>query len=281
MNDRVNIIFKPTCFIFIFALLWACNPDEDYIKLKGSDTVLPIAQKEAEVYLAQHPDASITVTGGGSGVGIAALIDGTTHIAMASREIKIAEELRLQNTDQEVRETIVAYDALAVVVHPDNPMEQITRKQLEYIYSGKVKNWKEIGGPDMTLVSYARETSSGTYEYFKEVVLENREYAPSVLSLNSNGAILQSVSQTPGAIGYVGLAYLNDQIKALSVSFNEKDNFVAPTVENSKKKTYPISRPLYFYYLDQTRERIEPFLSFILSDKGQQIIKNLGYVPIN
>ncbi len=257
----------------------ACQRNENFVKVKGSDSVLPISQKEAEVYMDTYPDRGITVTGGGSGVGIAALIDGTTHIAMSSREIKIAEKLRLQDTGKELVEAVIAYDALAVVVHPSNPIDQLKRAAIEGIYTGKISNWKELGGPDRKIVAYARETSSGTYEFFKEAVLDRKEYATNILSLTSNGAIFQSAKQTEGAIGYIGLAYISEGVKTLEVSFDEGKNYVAPTFENAKSKLYPISRPLYYYFTEDNQERIQPFLDFVGSETGREIIANIGYVP--
>ncbi len=268
------------CICTLCSLL-ACQRSQDFIKIKGSDSVLPISQKEAEVFMEKFPQSVITVTGGGSGVGIAALLDGTTHIAMSSREIKMAERLRLQDTASEVIETVVGFDALAVVVHPNNPITQLTRTQIAGIYTGEIKNWKELGGKNQKIVPYARETSSGTYEFFKEIVLGNREYHNAVLSLSSNGAIMQSAQQTEGAIGYIGLAYLNPSVKALLISFDEGKTFVAPTFENAQQRTYPILRPLYYYYIAQHQARIKRYLNFVFSPQGQSIIKTIGYIPAN
>ena len=186
-------------------------------KLKGSDTLLPLVQKTSESYFHSHPGAEITVTGGGSGVGISALREGTTDIAMASRRMKFDERMKLQAAGHPPVEVTVAFDALAVVVNPANPVSKLTREQLEAIFRGKITNWKEVGGPDMRIVVYSRETSSGTYEFFKESVLRHRNYMASILSMPATGAVIQSVSQTPGAIGYVGLAYLGKKnIKPVS-----------------------------------------------------------------
>ena len=149
-------------------------------RIKGSDTVLPVAQQTAERYMNQHPDARVTVTGGGTGVGISALMDNTTDIAMASRPIKFSEKMKIKEAGQDVDEIIVAYDALAVVVHPSNPVKQLTRQQLEDIFRGKITNWKQVGGDDRKIVVYSRETSSGTYEFFKESVLKNKNYMSEV-----------------------------------------------------------------------------------------------------
>ena len=173
-------------------------------RVKGSDTLLPLTQELAEDYLEEHPEGEVIVTGGGSGVGIAALMENTTDIAMASRRIKFGEKMKFAEAGLEAREVIVAYDALAVVVNPSNPVTQLTREQLEDIFRGKITNWKEVGGEDRKIVVYSRETSSGTYEFFKESVLDNKNYMSSILSMPATGAIIQSVKQTKGAIGYIG-----------------------------------------------------------------------------
>ena len=240
-------------------------------RIKGSDTVLPVAQQTAERFMNQHPDARVTVTGGGTGVGISA--------RMASRPIKFSEKMKTKEAGQEVDEVIVAYDALAVVVHPSNPVKQLTRQQLEDIFRGKITNWKQVGGDDRKIVVYSRETSSGTYEFFKENVLKNKNYMAGSLSMPATGAIIQSVSQTKGAIGYVGLAYVSPRTKTLSVSY-DGSHYAAPTVENATNKTYPIVRPLYYYYNVKNKEQVAPLINFILSPEGQEIIKKSGYIPV-
>ena len=249
-------------------------------RIKGSDTVLPVAQQTAERFMNLQPDARVTVTGGGTGVGISALMDNTTDIAMASRPIKFSEKMKTKEAGQEVDEVIVAYDALAVVVHPSNPVKQLTRQQLEDIFRGKVTNWQQVGGDDRKIVVYSRETSSGTYEFFKESVLKNKNYMSSSLSMPATGAIIQSVSQTRGAIGYVGLAYVSPRIKTLAVSYDGQ-HYAAPTLENAINKTYPIVRPLYYYYNRKNASVVAPLLDFILSAAGQKIIKESGYIPVH
>lgn len=248
-------------------------------RIKGSDTVLPVAQQTAEQFMKQHSDSRVTVTGGGTGVGISALMDNTTDIAMASRPIKFSEKMKIKETGEEVEEVIVAYDALAVVVHPSNPVKQLTRKQLEDIFRGKITNWKQVGGKDQKIVVYSRETSSGTYEFFKESVLKNKNYMAGSLSMPATGAIIQSVSQTKGAIGYVGLAYVSPRIKTLSVSYDDT-HYATPSVENATNKSYPIVRPLYYYYNVKNKDQVDPLLQFILSSQGQDIIKKSGYIPV-
>ena len=249
-------------------------------KLKGSDTVLPLAQKEAESYMKSNKANKVVVTGGGSGVGLAALVDGTTDIAMASRKIKMAEKMKLQDAGKASKETIIAYDALAVIVSPSNTVSQLTREQLEGIFTGKIKNWKEVGGADLQIVVYSRESSSGTYEFFKEHVLGNKNYSASVLSMPATGAIVQSVSQTKGAIGYVGLAYIEKNVKAIKVSYDKGKTFTAPSMESAKNKSYPVIRPLYYYYLTSIEKTVKPFIDFCLSPAGQKIVEEVGYVPL-
>ncbi len=249
-------------------------------KIKGSDTVLPLAQKEAEEYLKTNKSAKVTVTGGGSGVGISALMEGTTDIAMSSRKIKFDEKSKFQQAGKTVVEKIIAYDALAVIVNPANKVSQLTREQLEGIYTGKIKNWKEVGGDDLPIIVYCRETSSGTYEFFKEHILKNKNYMSSVLSMPATGAIIQSVSQTKGAIGYVGLAYLSNSVKAIKVSYDGK-TFVAPSIETAKNKTYPVVRPLFFYYEKKSEAIVSSFINYILSATGQKLVKDEGYIPLN
>ena len=249
-------------------------------KLKGSDTLLPLAQKAAENYSEKNPSAHVTVTGGGSGVGLSSLREGTTDIAMASRRIKFDERVRMQQAGRPVEELTVAFDALAVIVHPSNPVSRLTREQLEGIFRGKITNWKQVGGEDRKIVVYSRETSSGTYEFFKESVLKHRNYMPAVLSMPATGAIIQSVSQTPGAIGYVGLAYINPEVKALAVSYDGGGSYVAPTFDNARSKSYPIVRPLYFYYTKSNEAAVRPLVDYLTSDEGQAMVASIGFIPI-
>jgi len=248
------------------------------IVIKGSDTCLPVSQQEAEAF-GKKGGGTVTVTGGGSGVGISALVSGTCDIAQSSRPIRFDERQRMSDAGKTAKEVIIAYDALAVIVNPDNPVKNLTRQQLEQIFTGKITNWKEVGGSDMKIVVYSRETSSGTYEFFKEHVMKNKNYANSVLSMPATGAIIQSVKQTKGAIGYVGLAYLNNEVKAIHISYDGK-TFVAPSVANAKNKTYPVVRPLYYYYSMNSEKKVKPFMDFVLSAEGQKIVENVGFIGI-
>ena len=255
------------------------NAQKVVCKVKGSDTCLPLSQKFAENYGKKYAGSGISVVGGGSGVGIAALISGTTDIAQASRKMKIDEKLKLQDAGKAVKEVIIAYDALAVIVNPSNPVSQLTREQLEGIFTGKITNWNQVGGQDLKIIVYSRETSSGTYEFFKEHVMNKRNFASSALLMAATGAVVQSVSQTKGAIGYVGLAYLEKDVKALKVSYDKGKTFVTPSVETAKNKTYPITRPLYYYYVSGIEARVSPLIKYILSPEGQKVVLQEGYVP--
>ncbi len=268
---------KTILAVVMFASALITNAQK--IVIKGSDTVLPLAQKEAEVFMKKNAGKSVTVIGGGSGVGLSALMDNSTDIAMSSRKIKMDERMKLQDAGRAYKEVIIANDALSVIVNPKNTVSKLTRAQLEGIFTGKIKNWKEVGGEDLQIVVYSRETSSGTYEFFKEHVMNRKNYASSVLNMPATGAIIQSVSQTKGAIGYVGLAYVTKEVKDIAVSYDGK-TFAIASIENAKNKTYPIVRPLYFYYPTTKEAAIKPYLDFILSAEGQKIVDQIGYIGL-
>ncbi len=248
-------------------------------RIKGSDTLLPLSQTLSEMYMADNPAAVVTVTGGGSGVGISALLEGTTDIAMASRAIKFTEKMKMKRSGREAQEFVVAYDALAVIVNPANPVTELTREQLEGIFRGRITNWKEVGGEDLRIVVYSRETSSGTYEFFKESVLQNRNYMAGVLSMPATGAIIQSVRQTRGAIGYVGLAYLNRYVKAVAVSYDGGEHYVSPSVETALEGAYPVVRPLYYYYDSASEAEVKPFLDYIRTEESREKMLKMGFIP--
>ncbi len=251
------------------------------ITVKGSDTVLPVAQKTAESFMAANPGVSITVVGGGSGTGLTALMDGNTDIAMSSRDLKADEKLKLQDKQIEFEIKTLAVDALAVIVHPSNPVQRLTREQLEGIFTGSITNWKDLGGEDAPIVVYSRENSSGTYEFFKEHVMDKKNYASSVLNMPATGAIVQSISQTTGAIGYIGFAYMTPEVKPLEVSYDQGQTFVGPSMESAKDKSYPISRPLYYLYDVKNAEKVAAYMDYVLSAEGQQIVEQVGYIPLS
>ncbi len=248
-------------------------------KIKGSDTMLPLTQKFAENYSGKTGSA-VSVTGGGSGVGIASLIDGTCDVAMASRKMKFAEKNNLKKKGSDVKEVVAGYDALAVIVNPANKVSNLTKEQIEGIYTGTITNWKQVGGDDMEIVVYSRETSSGTYEFFKEELLSKKNYKPSVLSMPATGAVMQSVAQTKGAIGYVGLAYLNNEVKSIAISYDQGETFIKPSFEHAKDGTYPVVRPLFYYYVQGKNANTDKFIDYVLTDDAQKTVKEIGYIPV-
>ena len=272
-------------YILTIAALLLLAPAANYAqkvicKIKGSDTCLPLSQKEAEEFMKKNSGSAITVIGGGSGVGLAALQNGTTDIAQSSRKMKLDEKQKLIDAGKAFRETIISYDAISIIVNPANKISQLTREQLEGIFTGKTTNWKELGGDDEKIIVYSRESSSGTFDFVKEYVMNKKNYSTGALLMPATGAIVQSVSQTKGAIGYVGLAYVEKSVKALKVSYDKGKTFVEPTVANAMNKSYPITRPLYYYYLNSTEKMVKPYVDFILSAEGQKIVLQEGYVPL-
>jgi phosphate transport system substrate-binding protein len=250
------------------------------ITIKGSDTMVILGQRWAETYMKKNPGANIQVTGGGSGVGIAALINGTTDIAESSRPMKDTEKNQVQDKrGVPAVEFAVALDGLAVYVHDRNPIQELTLEQLKRIYTGVVKNWKDLGGNDERIILYGRENSSGTYAYFKEHVLENADYYPTTQTLPGTAAVINAVSKDARGIGYGGIAYLKG-VKALKVKKDAKTPGVEPTLENVQKNIYPISRFLYFYLAGQPKDQMKRLTDWILSADGQAVVNDVGYYPL-
>ena len=273
-NYIIALLFTATIITTAFA------PAGLLLKIKGSDTVLPLSQKLAETFMKLNTDAKITVMGGGSGVGIAAFLDGTTDIAMSSRKIKMSEKMKLQDAGKAYKEVIIANDALSVIVNPANKVKQLTREQLEGIFTGKITNWKEVGGDDEKIVAYSRESSSGTYEFFKESVMESKNYGSTILMMPATGAIVQSVSQTKGAIGYIGFAYLETTVHVMKGSYDKGATYIESTIENVKSGKYPIVHRLYFFYLTKDAAKVKSFVDYILSADGQKVVSEVGYITL-
>jgi len=248
------------------------------ITLKGSDTVLPLAQAEAEEFMAENSGKSVTVTGGGSGVGIAALIDGEVNIAPASREMTDDEIKSAEAKGINPVETTIAYDGITVIVNPSNSVSNLTFDQLRGIYNGSISNWKEVGGADAQIAVISRDSSSGTYKDFQKDVLQGDEYRPDALTQPATGGIVTEVAQNTNAIGYIGFAYLDSSIKALSL--DNGNGSVAPTEESILNGSYPLSRSLYFYTNGEPSGLIKEFTDFVTSEKGQKIVSTVGYIPL-
>lgn len=249
------------------------------VKIKGSDTMLPLMQLEIEAFLKKNP-GELNVTGGGSGVGITSLLDGSVDMAMASRELKLSEKLKFDEKGIKLNVLSIANDALSIIVNPQNPIKQLTREQLEDIFSGKITNWKDVGGDDMKIVVYTRESSSGTYEFMKDHVMNKKEFVKTAISSSATAAIVYAVSQTKGAIGYVGIAYVEPVVKAVSVSYDGGQKYIAPTFNNAFNKVYPITRPLFLLYPVEKEKNVKPFVDFVLSVYGQKLVTHKGYIPL-
>jgi phosphate transport system substrate-binding protein len=251
------------------------------VTIKGSDTMVILGQRLAEVYMKQHPGTVIQVTGGGSGTGIAALINGSTDIAQSSRPMKPSEAQQVkQKFGADVMETPVALDGLAVYLNKSNPVEQLTLAQLKVIYTGLVTNWNAVGGADAPIVLYSRENNSGTYAYFKEHVLQNEDYAPTAQTLAGTAAVVNAVAKDPNAIGYGGIAYATG-IKAIKVKKTDEAPAIAPTQESVTSGAYPISRYLYFYTAGKPSNPVSvDLIRWVLSPEGQMVVKEVEYFPL-
>lgn len=242
--------------------------ETETISIAGSTTVLPVAQAAAEEYMNQHSNADIQISGGGSGVGAASAVSGTVDIGMLSRDLKASEK-----EGADLREFVVGKDGIALVGHPSNTVSDLSLEQVKAIYQGEISNWKEVGGADMQIVLIGRDSSSGTREFFTEFVLKKEDAAKEMQELNSNGAVAQAVSQTPGAIGYVSLEYVDDSLKAFSIGG------VAATVENVVSGVYEINRPLLMVTNGEPEGLAADYLAFLLSAEGQQILADNGFIP--
>ncbi|MFZ5563344.1 MAG: phosphate ABC transporter substrate-binding protein [Thermodesulfobacteriota bacterium] len=244
------------------------------LKITGSTTVLPFAQKVAEAYMKAKPDVAVSLSGGGSGNGIKAIVDGTTDIANASRFIKDSEVQMAMAKKRYPVPFRVALDCIVPVVHPSNPVKDISMAQLKDIYTGKTTNWKALGGPDLGIVVVSRDTSSGTYEVWEELVMKKEMVIPRALTVASNGAMAQTVSGTKGAIGYIGMGYLNNTIKQLTV------NSVLGTEETTRNSQYAISRPLFMFTNGWPEGTTLDFINFVFSATGQKLAREAGNVPV-
>ncbi|HLP58401.1 MAG TPA: phosphate ABC transporter substrate-binding protein [Candidatus Deferrimicrobium sp.] len=275
--------------LVMFLFLGGCErrqKQKNLVQIKGSDTMVNLGQAWAEEYMQRYPTMTIAITGGGSGTGIASLINDTCDIAEVSREMK-EEELKIARSKGfEPHEIKVALDGLVVVVNPANPVSQLTIDQLAAIFTGTIKNWQEVGGNNEKIVILSREVNSGTHVYFKEHVLRKgksrgtEEFAPGALLLSSSQAISDEVSQNTSAVGYYGMGYITAKEKALKIAKDKNSEYVEPTLENVVNNAYPISRPLLMYTRGIPTGAVKEFIDFILSPDGQAIVEKLDFVPV-
>jgi phosphate transport system substrate-binding protein len=284
MSKTMHYKVTVTLTAFILAAIWLIAPalaaDKSVITVKGSDTILPLGQRWAEMFMKQNPNIQIQVTGGGSGVGIAALINGSTDICEASRPIKPAEVDKLKERFNSAGVEIpIARDGISIYLNESNPVSELSLPQLKAIYTGEVTNWKDLGGPDARIILYGRENSSGTYSMFKEVVLEGDDFVAQTQTLPGTAAIVSAVSKDKFGIGYGGAAYAKG-VKDCKVKKDDKSTSYLPTAENIKAGTYPLSRYLFWYVTTKPAGDIKKLVDYVLSDDGQKVVTQVGYFPL-
>jgi len=274
------------CFLVSFASFAFAGQGKNSIQIKGSDTMVNLSQAWAERYMQENPGDFVAVTGGGSGTGLSSLISGTCDIANASRNIKEKEIVLAKQKGINPYEIKVGLDGLAVVVNPANPVSKLTTQQLADIFTGKISNWKDVGGQDQKIVILSREVNSGTHVYFKEHILRKgnaegkEEFAQAALMLPSSQAIADEVAGNTAAIGYYGMGYISPKQKPISVAKDEKSEYVASTIDNVVKGKYPISRPLLVYTNGEPKGAVKKFVDFMLSKEGQEIVLKTDFVPV-
>ena len=269
-------IFSRLLFLLVLMPAVSCsNPEAgSTLTIKGSTTVLPAVQVGAEVFMNRNPGVDVSVQGGGSGVGIASLIDRTTQIAASSREIRAEEIERARAAGVHPHETIIAMDGIAVAVNPSNPVDNLATEQIRDIYTGKVSNWQELGGPDCEIVVISRDTSSGTFDAFEKLALEGRKVRPDALVTASNQVVNTTVAQTPGAIGYLGYGYISGRVKAVGV------DGIRPSGETIRTGSYPLSRPLYLYTDGKPAGEVKRYIDFLTREEGQRLVQEQGFIPL-
>ncbi len=281
-----NRLFYGTLGLFyLLQIASPCSAKEGSIQIKGSDTMVNLGQAWSEEFMAKNPKALIAITGGGSGTGIAALINNTCDIAQSSREMKPMEYDLAKKKGLNVQEVKVAIDAIAVVVHPSNPVNSLSVDQVADIFTGRIKNWKELGGPDRPLLVLSRDRNSGTHIFLLEHVLRKNdpnnkdEFAPTTLMLPSSQAIEQEIASNSSAIGYFGLGYLSKHVKAIGIK-NKEGEAVYPSLQTVSDRRYLISRPLYFYLPQEPAGVVKNFIDFALSKEGQSVVLQMDFVPL-
>ena len=277
LRVRIGIYAIGILAVFGLAQCVGCSSRQEALSIKGSDTMVLLGQRWAERYMAAHPGAVIQLMGGGSGTGIAALINGTTDICQASRPMKDKERTQIQEKfGGPPYEIVVAKDGLTVYVHESNPLAELTIAQIKGVYSGATTNWNQLGGPDKKISVYGRENSSGTYEYFKEHVLEGGDFAAAVQTLPGTAAVVNAVAQDPFGIGYGGAAYAKG-VREVGIKKSDAEPAVMPTADAVRSGAYPLSRDLYFYTRKAPEAGMKEFVEFALSDSGQAVVSEVGY----
>jgi len=279
----LNPMTKKYLVGLVFLLSFGCSAppvERQTITVKGSDTMVLLGQRWAEVYMKAHPDVTIQVTGGGSGTGIAALINGTTQICEASRPMKPEEKNSVkEQRHADAVEIPVALDALAVYLHKDNSIEHLDMEQVARIFRGEVTNWKDVGGKNAPILLYGRENNSGTYVFFKEHVLKNADYAEKYQALPGTAAVINAVQKDLGGIGYGGIGYAKD-VKTISIGKDAAANPIVPNMENVLNNSYPLSRQLFWYTAGAPTGALKDFVDWVLGPEGQKVVSEVGYYPL-
>ena len=250
------------------------------ITVKGSDTMVILGQRWAETYMTEHPGSRVQVTGGGSGTGIAALINGGTDICEASRPMKDKEKEQVRSRHgKDVKEIPVALDGVALYVNETSPIQTLSEPQIKAIYTGHITNWRDVGGNDQTIVAYSRENNSGTYVFFKEHILDNEDFAREIQTLPGTAAVVNAVAKDPASIGYGGIAYATG-IRAVAVKRDETSEAVHPSLQTVQDGQYPLSRNLFFYTIGEPEGEVKAFIDWVLGPEGQKICEAVGYYPL-
>ncbi|MBS3986006.1 MAG: PstS family phosphate ABC transporter substrate-binding protein [Selenomonadales bacterium] len=257
-----------------------CQREKTVIDVNGSDTMVNMGAALAEEFMKANRNVEVVVSGGGSGTGIAALIDGKADIAQSSRDIRESERTKAQARGT-LHEIIVAWDGLAIAVHPSNPVKELTMGQLAAIYKGEITNWKQVGGNDAAIVLLSRDTTSGTHVFFKEFVLDKAEFAPATMMMPSTEAIVQELAQNQNAIGYIGLGYVRPTVSILGIKADEASPAVVASIEAVLDRSYTLARPLFFYVIGDITGDLKKFIDFVVGADGQKIVRDLGFVPVN
>lgn len=263
---------------YLFGLLCclglAGNTLAQAIKIKGSDTMYPLVHEITDLY-----GKNVLSEGGGSNAGITALRDGKADIAMTSRSLQANEKSTLDGQGKITQSVVIGYDALSFIVHPENKVSKLTQNQLADIFNGVITNWKQVGGADLPIQLVVREATSGTNEFVKDVIMHKKSFPAGARVCTGTSAVIQTVSQHQGAIGFVGIGYLEEIVKPVAVAAGNGHNFIAPSFKAALNKTYPLIRPLYFIYFKSQESKIKPFLDFAMSPLGQKAVVHKGFIP--
>jgi len=282
--------FRAICLAAIPALLLSCGPSqrgaghENSISIKGSDTMLHLVTGWSDAYMKSHPGKKVSVTGGGSGTGIAALLNGTTDICASSRDLKDEEKKQAAGKGIQLHEHAVARDGIALIVNSANPVGELTLEQIKKIYTGEIVSWAQVGGPDEKVVAVSRESSSGTYLFFQEHVLEKKDFRTDALLLPATSAIVENVMDSPWAIGYVGLGYATEaagKVKILGVKPAADKPAVVPSAESVRAGEYSIARLLYLFTTGDEKGTAKEFVDYCGTPEGISVITQTGYITVN